>query len=188
MSLYSADDQMGGRSPKAITIGEAVAQGLVANQTIGYFMARIQLFLAKVGVDSTRLRFRQHMGNEMAHYACDCWDAELLTSYGWVECVGCADRSAYDLTQHSTATGVRLCAEKKLPAPVTKDVTELTPNKVSQSLPFTAFSPPVHPNLQPTPGPPRQGIQEGGQGGDRSAGCPVPGGDHQGGRGAGRRQ
>jgi len=129
MSLYSADDQMGGRSPKAITIGEAVAQGLVANQTIGYFMARIQLFLAKVGVDSTRLRFRQHMGNEMAHYACDCWDAELLTSYGWVECVGCADRSAYDLNQHSAATGVRLCAEKKLPAPVTKDVTELTPNK-----------------------------------------------------------
>ena len=72
--------------------------------------------------------------NEMAHYACDCWDAELLTSYGWVECVGCADRwaggwqgvltspsrSAYDLTQHSKATGVKLCAEKKLPAPVTE--------------------------------------------------------------------
>ena len=33
------------------------------------------------------------MANEMAHYACDCWDAEILTSYGWVECVGCADRS-----------------------------------------------------------------------------------------------
>ena len=32
------------------------------------------------------------MANEMAHYACDCWDAEILTSYGWVECVGCADR------------------------------------------------------------------------------------------------
>merc|ERR1719319_1545152 len=129
MSLYSADDQMGGRSPKAITIGNAVSSGLVANETLGYFMARIQQFLLKVGVDPKRCRFRQHMGNEMAHYACDCWDAELLTSYGWVECVGCADRSAYDLTQHSTATGVRLCAEKKLPAPVTKDVTELTPNK-----------------------------------------------------------
>jgi len=46
-----------------------------------------------------------------------------------VECVGCADRSAYDLTQHTKATGVKLCAEKKLPAPVTKDVTEITPNK-----------------------------------------------------------
>ena len=94
-----------------ISIGEAVSSGLVANQTLGYFMARIQQFLLKVkslvfckreglayfsflkiGVDPARLKFRQHMGNEIAHYACDCWDAELLTSYGWVECVGCADR------------------------------------------------------------------------------------------------
>ena len=28
------------------------------------------------------------MKNEMAHYACDCWDAEIETSYGWIECVG----------------------------------------------------------------------------------------------------
>jgi len=129
MTLYSADDQMSGRAAKVISIGEAVSSGLVANQTLGYFMARIQQFLLKIGVDPARLKFRQHMGNEIAHYACDCWDAELLTSYGWVECVGCADRSAFDLTQHSKATGVRLCAEKKLPEPVTKDVTEIVPNK-----------------------------------------------------------
>lgn len=53
----------------------------MANQTLGYFMARIQMFLVRIGVDPGKLRFRQHMGNEMAHYACDCWDAELLTSY-----------------------------------------------------------------------------------------------------------
>jgi glycyl-tRNA synthetase len=29
------------------------------------------------------------MANEMAHYAADCWDAEIETSYGWIECVGC---------------------------------------------------------------------------------------------------
>jgi len=129
MTLYSANDQMSGQPAKLWKIGEAVKQGLVANETIGYFMARIQLFLIKIGVDPSRLKFRQHMGNEMAHYACDCWDAELLTSYGWVECVGCADRSAYDLSQHTKATGVRLCAEKKLSAPVTKAVTEVVPNK-----------------------------------------------------------
>lgn len=39
------------------------------------------MFLLKVGVNSEKLRFRQHMGNEMAHYARDCWDAEILTSY-----------------------------------------------------------------------------------------------------------
>ena len=33
----------------------------------------------------------------MAHYAEDCWDAEIDSTYGWVECVGLADRSAFDL-------------------------------------------------------------------------------------------
>lgn len=104
-------------------------QGLVANETLGYFMARIQAYMLKIGILPERLRFRQHMNNEMAHYACDCWDAECLTSYGWIECVGCADRSAYDLTQHTRATGVKLVAEKKLDAPKTVEVTEAVANK-----------------------------------------------------------
>ncbi|XP_040074995.1 glycine--tRNA ligase [Ixodes scapularis] len=129
MVLYSACNQMDGQPAKRITIGEAVAKGLVANETLGYFLARIQLFLLRVGVDPGRLRFRQHMGNEMAHYACDCWDAECKTSYGWVECVGCADRSCYDLTQHTKATGVRLVAEKTLAQPKTVDVVEAVASK-----------------------------------------------------------
>ena len=44
-----------------------------------------------------KLRFRQHLKHEMAHYAEDCWDAEVECSYGWVECAGLADRSAFDL-------------------------------------------------------------------------------------------
>jgi len=87
--------------------------------------------MIKVGIDAKKLRFRQHMNNEMAHYACDCWDAECLTSYGWVECVGCADRSAYDLSQHTKATGVRLVAEKKLAEPKTVDVVEIASNKAA---------------------------------------------------------
>lgn len=129
MLLYSACNQMDGKSAERITIGKAVESGLVANETLGYFMARIQMFLLKVGIVGAKLRFRQHMGNEMAHYACDCWDAECLTSYGWIECVGCADRSAYDLGQHTKATGVKLVAEKKLPEPKVVDVCECVPNR-----------------------------------------------------------
>ncbi|OTA59149.1 hypothetical protein K449DRAFT_466861 [Hypoxylon sp. EC38] len=54
----------------------------------------------------------------MAHYACDCWDAELLTSYGWIECVGCADRSAYDLTVQSKYTGAPLIVKETLLKPI----------------------------------------------------------------------
>lgn len=56
-------------------------QGVIANETLAYFLGRVQQFLIKVGVAPDKLRFRQHMSNEMAHYAKDCWDAECKTSY-----------------------------------------------------------------------------------------------------------
>lgn len=59
------------------------------------------------------VRFRQHMRNEMAHYAQDCWDAEAEISAGWTEIVGCADRSAYDLRQHACGSGVKLLAARR---------------------------------------------------------------------------
>lgn len=120
--------QAGSTEPVETTIGEAVESKMVDNQTLGYFIARIYQFLMKIGVDPTKLRFRQHMANEMAHYAADCWDAELKTSYGWIECVGCADRSAYDLTVHANKTKEKLVVRQKLDEPiqVTKWEIELT--------------------------------------------------------------
>lgn len=101
-----------------MSIGEAVDKGIVANETLGYFLARINLFLLKIGIDPRRLRFRQHMGNEMAHYATDCWDAEIENSYGWTECVGCADRAAYDLSVHSARTNRPLVVREPLKEPI----------------------------------------------------------------------
>merc|ERR1719419_1534170 len=69
------------------------------------------------------------MRNEMAHYATDCWDAECNTTYGWVECVGCADRSCFDLSCHQKTTGIKLTAEKKLPEPVEKEFVTAQPKK-----------------------------------------------------------
>ncbi|MCJ1361398.1 Glycine--tRNA ligase 1, mitochondrial [Acarospora aff. strigata] len=109
LALLNRKVQLEGRTEiEKMSIGKAVSTGLVDNETLGYFLARIQLFLKRLGVDQDKVRFRQHMANEMAHYAADCWDAELLTSYGWIECVGCADRSAFDLTVHAKKTGAPL--------------------------------------------------------------------------------
>lgn len=120
ISLLSKEVQQAGKTDiLKITIGEAVAQGIIDNQTLGYFIGRIFLFLIKIGVNPEKLRFRQHMANEMAHYAADCWDAELQTSYGWIECVGCADRSAYDLSVHAAKTKEKLTVKEALKEPVT---------------------------------------------------------------------
>lgn len=111
------------------TVGDAVRSGMVDNETLGYFLVRIFRFLIKIGVDPARLRFRQHLSNEMAHYASDCWDAELHTSYGWVECVGCADRSAYDLSVHAARTNEKLVVRKPLAEPITVERLELDIDK-----------------------------------------------------------
>ncbi|SPJ73757.1 probable glycine--tRNA ligase GRS1 [Fusarium torulosum] len=117
--LLDRDTQLSGKTTtRTVKIGQAVKEGLVDNETLGYFIARIHLFLEKIGVDMSKLRFRQHMANEMAHYACDCWDAELFTSSGWIECVGCADRSAYDLTVHAKKTGAPLVVREQRETPL----------------------------------------------------------------------
>jgi glycyl-tRNA synthetase len=118
LELLDRHTQLSGSTKtKRLSIGQAVREGTVDNETLGYFLARIHLFLKKIGIDQTKIRFRQHMANEMAHYACDCWDAELLTSSGWVECVGCADRSAYDLSVHAKKTGAPLIVRQRLDEP-----------------------------------------------------------------------
>eukprot|EP00672_Neobodo_designis_P020340 CAMPEP_0174840362 /NCGR_PEP_ID=MMETSP1114-20130205/8636_1 /TAXON_ID=312471 /ORGANISM="Neobodo designis, Strain CCAP 1951/1" /LENGTH=624 /DNA_ID=CAMNT_0016074507 /DNA_START=41 /DNA_END=1915 /DNA_ORIENTATION=+ len=98
--------QFEGTEPVQRTIGELLDKKMIDNETLAYFVGRTAQFLDRIGVK--QYRFRQHrydaVAKELAHYAQDCWDAELLTTYGWMECVGIADRSAYDLEHHIKAT------------------------------------------------------------------------------------
>ncbi|KAK8965230.1 hypothetical protein KSP40_PGU019013 [Platanthera guangdongensis] len=119
-----------------MVLGEAVRKGTVNNETLGYFIGRVYLFLTHLGIDKERLRFRQHLPNEMAHYAADCWDAEIECSYGWIECVGIADRSAYDLRAHTDKSGVPLVAHEKYPEPREVEKLVITPSKKDLGLAF----------------------------------------------------
>ena len=112
-----------------MSIGDAVAMGLVNNQTLGYFLARTHIWAEKIGIDPRKMRFRQHLRTEMAHYAADCWDLEIKLTYGWVECVGHADRACYDLTQHAEKSGVPMVASMRLPEPIVVDRIVIEPNK-----------------------------------------------------------
>ncbi|XP_073036747.1 glycine--tRNA ligase, mitochondrial 1-like [Primulina eburnea] len=134
--MFPREDQVSGRSARRIPIGEAVSKGIVNNQTLGYFIGRVYLFLTQLGIDKDRLRFRQHLANEMAHYAADCWDAEIECSYGWIECVGIADRSAYDLRAHTDKSGVDLVAHEKFPEPREVEKLVIVPAKKELGLAF----------------------------------------------------
>ena len=115
--------------PISMTIGEAVSTKLVDNETLGYFLARSFQFLTACGIRAEGIRFRQHRSTEMAHYSCDCWDAEVETSYGWIEIAGHADRSAFDLTKHMEKTKVELVAGRPLKEAITEVLTVANLNK-----------------------------------------------------------
>lgn len=109
LPLFSKQNQVGSREMiYDLTLEDAVAQEVINNETLAYFMARSYQFLVSAGIRAECIRFRQHRDDEMAHYACDCWDAEVETSYGWIEIAGHADRSAFDLTKHSERTKIDL--------------------------------------------------------------------------------
>jgi len=126
LTLFHSDAQLAAKDPVKMTIGEAVRSGLVNNETLGYFIVRTYMFLVSVGVDKDFIRFRQHLPTEMAHYAADCWDAEIFGSYGWLECVGIADRAAFDLNAHAKAAKCDLQYKETLEKPVQREVLVLT--------------------------------------------------------------
>ena len=102
LTLNSQATQMEGKDPITITAKEALESGIVANEVLIYQIYLAKKFLKELGIPDEVLRFRQHMPNEMAHYAIDCWDVEVKTDrYGWVEIIGIADRGDYDLKSHS---------------------------------------------------------------------------------------
>ncbi|HPS92322.1 MAG TPA: glycine--tRNA ligase [Methanothrix sp.] len=108
MKFYSQAAQEKGEEEE-MTFGEAVQRGVVAHQALAYYVARTYQFLLTVGVAPDKLRFRQHKADEMAHYAADCWDAEVfLDRLGWIEIVGVADRTDYDLVAHAQASKANL--------------------------------------------------------------------------------
>lgn len=138
----------GDPQPLRRRLDDAVKDGTIANETLAYFIGRTHLFLLEMGIDPARLRFRQHLEHEMAHYAEDCWDAEIETTYGWVECVGLADRSAFDLRSHSKHSSAELTAYEKYSEPRQEERVRLLPNKREIGQAYRSESKPILEELE----------------------------------------
>ncbi|XP_030539507.1 glycine--tRNA ligase, mitochondrial 1-like [Rhodamnia argentea] len=110
-------------------LGEAVSEGTVNNENLGYFIGRVSLFLTQLGIGEAHVRFRQRYGNELAPHAADCWTAEIECSYGWVQCADIADRSAYDLRTHTEKIGVSLVSHEEFAEPREVEKLLIVPNE-----------------------------------------------------------
>ena len=107
---------------------------------LAYYVGLTARWLTEVGIPEERLRFRQHTDGELAHYAQDCWDAEVHVHDEWVEIAGIANRGSYDLKAHEEATGAshKLFEEYETPMTAEKrtvnvDMSVLGPQYGSQA-------------------------------------------------------
>ena len=62
-------------------------------------------WLLNLGLDQNSLRLRDHDKDELCFYSKATTDFEFLFPFGWGELWGVADRTDYDLTQHSNHSG-----------------------------------------------------------------------------------
>ena len=85
--------------------------------------------LVTIGIKPERLRFRQHLPDERTHYATDCWDAEVFSPrFGWVETVGIADRTDYDLKAHGGQSGTPMTVFIQYEEPKKTERRRIIPN------------------------------------------------------------
>src|SRR6185295_6671726 len=59
----------------------------------------------KYGIRPEHLRLREHEKDELAHYAKGCVDVEYEFPFGWSELEGIANRTDFDLKQHTQYSG-----------------------------------------------------------------------------------
>ena len=73
-----------------------------------YWRSYCRDWLLALGIKADSLRLRDHSQEELAFYSKATTDFEFLFPFGWGELWGIADRTDYDLTQHSNHSGETL--------------------------------------------------------------------------------
>ncbi len=70
------------------------------NEWQAYWLGSFYKFFIDYGIKKKNLRIREHLKEELAHYANACFDIEYNFPFGWKEIHGNADRGNFDLKQH----------------------------------------------------------------------------------------
>jgi glycyl-tRNA synthetase len=85
----------------SMSLQDAWDKQIFKNKWQAYWLTEFHIwFTEQIGINSQKLRFRQHLESELSHYALDTWDIEYKYIFGWKELMGCANRTQYDLEQH----------------------------------------------------------------------------------------
>jgi glycyl-tRNA synthetase len=102
---------------------EAVAEGIVLNKWLAYWMSVAQAFAKELGLREDEILFEEKLPEERAHYSKQTFDQLVsISRWGWVEISGHAYRTDYDLSRHMHFSGEDMTVYRELKKP--KEVTK----------------------------------------------------------------
>ena len=104
LRILSAEMQEKGQEPVEMSAKALVEKGLTSDWH-AYWLAQCWQFVTGLGLKPENLVLRQHLKKELSHYSKDTWDIEYNYPFGWKELVGIANRTDFDLKQHSKFSG-----------------------------------------------------------------------------------
>ena len=76
-----------------------------ADEWFNYWVEHRFSWYTDLGIDPDKLRLRPHDADELSHYSAGTSDIEFLFPWGWDELEGIANRTDYDLKQHTEHSG-----------------------------------------------------------------------------------
>ena len=94
------------KSQKASQI--SVSQLKRLSKLHAYWLVQAYQWYVDIGINSKKLRIREHTEDELSHYASATFDIEYEFPIGWKEIHGSAHRGTFDLSQHEKSAKVQL--------------------------------------------------------------------------------
>ena len=100
LNVFSAEMQKKNKKHERMSIKECLNKKIIKTKWHGYWLARMHKWFVDLGADAGHFRIRQHVKDELSHYALDTWDLEYEFPFGWKELQGLSNRTDFDLKQH----------------------------------------------------------------------------------------
>ena len=107
LNVYTSEQQENSLEMKQLSVLDLLK--LKINKWQAYWLVQQYLWFTKeLGINPVNIRVREHLKEELAHYAQSCFDLDYKFPTGWKEIYGNADRGQFDLKQHQEHSGKKM--------------------------------------------------------------------------------
>jgi len=108
IKLLNAETQEKNKQDLKETTIEKMLKEKRLDEWHAYWLAEQVLFFKEIGIDTDKIKIREHMKSELSHYSSATFDLDYEYPFGSKEVAGIANRGQFDLTNHAKESSQKL--------------------------------------------------------------------------------